>query len=170
VSPRIALPLLRALALAAFLAAGPARALDPWTLDGRVVGVTDGDTLTVLDGANRQHVIRLGGIDAPERRQAFGNVAREALSKAAYDRRVRAECWKRDRYRREICTVWSGTRDVGLALVDDGLAWHYKAYEQEQTPEARAAYALAEREARAARRGLWQDPHALAPWDFRRAR
>jgi len=141
-----------------------------WTVEGRVVGLSDGDTITVLDAGKSQHVIRVGGIDAPERKQPFGSAAKEALSSMVFDRRVAAHCWKRDRYGREVCAVFVGTRDVGLAMIRDGYAWHYKAFEQEQSAEDRAAYAGAEGDARSARRGLWREPGAIPPWDFRKAK
>jgi endonuclease YncB( thermonuclease family) len=87
-----------------------------------------------------------------------------------FDRRVEARCWKRDRYGREVCAVFVGTRDVGLAMIRDGYAWHYKAFEQEQSAEDRATYARAEGDAQSARRGLWREPGAIPPWDFRKAK
>lgn len=133
-----------------------------------MVGLRDGDTITVLDAGKAQHVVRIGGIDAPERKQPFGTAAREALSSMVYDRRVDARCWKRDRYGREVCSVHVGSRDVGLAMIRDGYAWHYKEYEREQRPEERAAYAQAEVDARAAKRGLWREPGAVPPWAWRK--
>lgn len=153
--------------LAAPLAAA---ARGPWVVEGRVVGVTDGDTITVLDRARTEHVVRLGGIDAPERRQPYGNVAKEALSSLVYDRLVEARCWKRDRYGREICSVLLGTRDAGLEMIRDGYAWHFKAFELEQTPGERETYARTEEAARAARRGLWSEPKPVPPWEWRRTR
>ena len=104
------------LAVSLTVAAGVARA-EQWIVAGRVVGVTDGDTIKVLDAGKAQHVVRLGGIDAPERKQPFGSVAKEALSSMVFDRRVEARCWKRDRYGREVCGVFVGTRDVGLEMI-----------------------------------------------------
>jgi len=158
-----------ALAVCLAVAAGSAGAA-PWVVEGRVVGVTDGDTITVLDASKAQHIVRLGGIDAPKRKQPFGSVAKEALSSVVFDRRVEARCWKPDRYGREICSVFVGTRDVGLAMIRDGYAWHYKAFEQEQSAEDRAAYARTEVDARSARKGLWRDAAPVPPWDWRKER
>lgn len=97
-------------------------------MEGRVVGATDGDTIKVLDAAKAQHVVRLGGIDAPERAQPFGRAARENLSRLVFDKRVEARCWKVDQYRREVCAVFVAQRDVGLAMVRDGYAWHFKRF------------------------------------------
>jgi len=106
----------------------------------------------------------------PKEKQPFGTVAKEALSSLVFERRVEARCWKRDRYRREVCAVFVGTRDVGLAMIREGYAWHYKEFEREQNIEERTAYAQAETDARAARRGLWREPGAIPPWAWRKER
>ena len=105
-----------------------------WTIEGRVVGVSDGDTITILDRAKVQHKIRLSGIDAPEKGQAFGERAKENLSKLVFDRQVEAECHKRDRYGREVCKVMLGLSDVNLEQLRTGMAWWYREYAKEQTP------------------------------------
>lgn len=137
---------------------------------GRVVGVTDGDTLTVLDARLRQHRVRLAGIDAPEKSQAFGQVARAHLAGLVYGRQVRLRCGKPDRYRRNVCVVFHNGEDVNLEQVAAGMAWWYRDYAREQPPAARAAYADAEASARERRSGLWLDPAPTPPWKWRRAR
>jgi endonuclease YncB( thermonuclease family) len=139
-------------------------------VEGRVVGVSDGDTLTVLDSGRTQHVVRVGGIDAPERKQPFGSAAKEVLSSMVFDRRVEARCWKRDRYGREVCSVLVGSRDIGLTMIRDGYAWHYKEFEREQNAAERAMYAQTEADARSARRGLWRESGAVPPWAWRKER
>lgn len=140
------------------------------TLKGRVVAISDGDTLTALDAHRVPHKIRLEGIDAPEKRQPFGQRSRQSLGELVFDRMVEIEVGKKDRYGRTIGRVFVDGRDVNLEQVRRGLAWHYKAYEREQPPQARAAYAQAEREARAGRQGLWGDELPVAPWDYRKRR
>jgi endonuclease YncB( thermonuclease family) len=137
------------------------------TLHGRVVSIADGDTLTVLDADKRQHIIRLDGIDAPEKAQPFGNVSKRHLSDLAFGREAMAECHKVDRYGRNVCRVIVDGADVCLAQVQAGFAWHFKRYETEQREEHRRAYATAEDEARDARVGLWSAPGALPPWKWR---
>lgn len=137
-------------------------------IQGRVVGLADGDTITVLDASKSQHRIRLQGIDAPESRQAFGARSRQHLSDLVFNKEVSVEWEKRDRYGRVLGKVLVGGRDACLAQVQAGMAWHYKYYQDEQSPEDRRLYAEAEREAREARRGLWSDPDPVPPWDFRR--
>lgn len=136
---------------------------------GRVVGISDADTITVLDDQNRQHKIRLLYIDAPERKQAFGNKARQALSRMIFNREVTIDGSKLDRYRRELATVAFQSQDVGLELIRQGYAWHFKRYARDQPPGEHALYSLGEQEAREARLGLWADPSPVAPWDWRAA-
>ena len=135
-----------------------------------VVGVTDGDTIKVLDSQHQQHKIRLAGIDAPEKKQPFGQRSKQNLSNLVFDRSVVLECGKIDRYRREICVVLIGGKDANLAQVAAGLAWWYRKYAREQTPQQRAAYEAAEDNARARRIGLWIDPAPVPPWDWRHRR
>jgi len=127
---------------------------------GRVVGVLDGDSLLVLrDG--RQVTVRLHGVDAPEGGQAYGNVARRALSNLAFGKSVDVQVRDVDRYERLVSRVSVDGTDVGLELVRGGFAWHYTRYLKDRD------YAAAQQEARAERRGLWQDRDPVAPWDWR---
>ncbi len=135
---------------------------------GRVVRVADGDTITVLaTGGTRsvasatQHKIRLQGIDAPEKKQAFGNASRKFLSGLVANREVRVTYAKRDRYGRILGTVFVDGRDINLEMLKAGMAWHYKKY------DTNPAYAKAETEARTARCGLWQDKNPTPPETFR---
>lgn len=146
------------------------RATASRTLEGRVVGVADGDTITVFGAGNRQTRVRLQGIDAPESRQAFGQVSKQNLSDLVFDRQVVVEYEKTDRYGRTLGKVIAGGRDVNLEQVKTGLAWHYKYYQDDQSPSDRRLYADAETEARSARRGLWADSGPVPPWDFRRGK
>lgn len=160
--------LARGLALAVLLVLGvPALAHQ---LSGRVVAVADGDTITVLDADLRQHRVRLAGIDAPEKRQAFGTQSRKSLANKVFRRQVRIEFTKRDRFGRIVGKVFSAEGDVGLGQLKAGLAWHYRAYARQQTQTDRHAYSVAEAHARRARRGLWTETAPRPPWVFRRAR
>lgn len=140
------------------------------TLVGRVIGVTDGDTLTVVDSRFVQHKVRLSGIDAPEKSQPFGNVSRQHLALLTFGRHVTVEGTKRDRYKRTVGKVLVGGVDANLAQIEAGLAWHYREYAREQTPTDRRTYAEAEVTARAKRNGLWLDSRPVAPWEYRKAR
>jgi len=127
--------------------------------------------VTVLDSAKRQHKVRLMGIDAPEKAQAFGNRSKQSLSTLAYGQTVFVEWSKTDRYGRLVGKLLSnkGT-DINLEQLKRGMAWHYKDYQRELTPEDRASYAAAEEDARESRRGLWAEPNPLAPWLFRKVK
>jgi len=139
-------------------------------ISGKVVSVADGDTITVLDAEHVQHKIRLSGIDAPERAQAFGRRSRELLSDLVAGAQVVVETDKADRYGRSVGKVLLQGRDINLAMVNAGLAWHYKKYEREQPASDRLLYASAEEEARERRSGLWRDTEPMAPWDWRAAK
>src|SRR6185312_13484309 len=119
--------------------------------------------ITILDSAHVQHRIRLAGIDAPEKRQAFGNVSKQHLATLVYRLPVRVEWTKRDRYGRIIGKVYQHGTDVCLEQVKAGLAWHYKRYEKEQTPADRESYAAAESAARVQKLGLWADASPIEP-------
>ncbi len=134
---------------------------------GRVVGVADGDTLTVLDALNHQHKIRLSGIDAPEGGQAFGNRSKQALSDCAFGKQVTVDGDKSDRYGRRVGKVTVSGVDCNLRQIEQGMAWHYVKYASERPAAESKAYAAAEVTARTAKHGLWADAHARAPWDWR---
>ena len=138
------------------------------TLNGRVVRVADGDTITVLDATNTQHRIRLEGIDAPESHQAFGAQSKQSLSEMVFGKDVSVVYQKTDQYGRLVGKILLEGKDINLEQVKAGMAWHYKEYQREQTPEDRELYAGAEDEAHAARRGLWQDPDPTEPSAFRK--
>lgn len=156
----------RALAIAIIMAASMAHAD---TLTGRVVGIADGDTLTLMDANNTQHKIRLSGIDSPEKGQAFGQVCKQSLSDLAYGRGVVIDWQKLDRYSRVIGKVLVDGRDANLEQIRRGCGWHYKKYQNEQPLDDRLSYNAAEESARASRVGLWVDREPVPPWDWRKA-
>ena len=133
----------------------------------KVVKVADGDTVNVLDRTKTQHKIRLGGIDAPEQKQAFGRKATQNLAKYVAGEYIEVEYDKRDRYGRIVGKLLKDGRDIYLLQVKDGFAWHYKFYEKEQSELDRMLYSSAEIEARNKTIGLWSAP-AVPPWEFRK--
>jgi len=130
----------------------------------RVVGVTDGDTVKVLDEQKRQHTVRLAEIDAPERGQPWGDRSKQALSALVFGKVVSVEQTDSDRYGRMVGRISSDGRDVNRAMVEQGAAWAFRRYLKDHT--------LIEIEARARRErvGLWSmgDAQTIAPWDWRR--
>jgi micrococcal nuclease len=130
---------------------------------GRVVGVTDGDTITVRTEDRRTVKVRLNGIDCPEKGQAFGKRAKEFTSRYAFGQTVAIKEHGGDRYGRVIGDVVLGDgRSLNAELVRAGLAWHYTEYSIDQH------LARLETEARAGRVGLWSDLKAMPPWVYRR--
>lgn len=150
--------LLAALALSTLTVASAA------DLQGRVVGVTDGDTLTLLTADKRQVKVRLAEIDTPESGQPYGKKARQALANLVQGRQARVDVADTDRYGRSIARVWVGGVDINRQLVADGAAWVYRQYNRD------ASLLAVEAEARAARRGLWalSETERQAPWEWRR--
>jgi endonuclease YncB( thermonuclease family) len=135
----------------------------------KVVKVTDGDTVHVLDQARERHKIRLGGIDAPEKKQAFGRKSTKNLANYIAGQNIEVEYDKRDRYGRIVGKLLKDGKDINLQQVKDGYAWHYKHYQKEQLKLDQVLYGSAEMDARKKRVGLWSVP-AVAPWDYRRAK
>lgn len=126
-------------------------------LHGKVVAIADGDTITVLYSSKTRLRVRLAGIVAPDRDQAFGTKSREHLVNLVYGKQIKVEYSKLGHYGRIVGKVIVDGRDVGLEQIKAGFARHSKQDENEQSAEDREAYAKAEQEARASKRGLWAD-------------
>ena len=139
-------------------------------LIGKVIKVSDGDTITVLDSNNQKHKIRLKGIDAPESQQVYGDISTQSLSKLVYDKEVLVTWDKKDKYYRILGKVIVDGRDVNYEQLKKGLAWYYKQYEKDLSDEDRKKYSEAEEWARNYTEGLWADSNSIPPWEFRRKR
>lgn len=131
-----------------------------------VVGISDGDTLTARcgePGAYQQVRVRISAIDAPEKGQPYGQRARQALADLCFQQQASITERSRDRYGRLVADVQCQGRDVGQSMVADGWAWVYDRY-------AKGYGHLYDHQAaaRSGRRGLWQDPHPVPPWEWRR--
>ena len=137
-------------------------------ITGRVVGVADGDTITILDNTNTQHKIRLAGIDAPERKQPFGTASKKSLSDLVYGKQVEVDWQKHDRYGRIVGKVLINNRDANLEQVNRGMAWFYAKYQNEQSVQDREEYAGAQDYAEKNQLGLWADKNPTPPWNFRK--
>jgi len=148
--------------IALALLASVTAAADIKEIAGKVVGVSDGDTLTVLDASKTQYKIRLQGIDAPEKAQAFGEKSKQALSGMVFGKTVKIESKGTDRYSRTLGEVFVGTNWINRAMVEQGWAWHYVQYSKS------AELAKAEQEAKRKGLGLWRDKEPLPPWTFRK--
>jgi endonuclease YncB( thermonuclease family) len=136
-------------------------------LEGKVIRVHDGDTVTLLSSDGKKTNIRLQGIDAPELKQKYGAESQKNLERMVMNKQVTIVWTKQDKYRRTVGTIMLEGRDVNIEQVKAGLAWHFKKYEEEQDPADRVTYSKAEEEARKAKLGLWQDPNPQQPGDYR---
>lgn len=135
--------------------------------DGKVVGVSDGDTITVLDESLTQHKIRFYGIDAPEKKQAFGTAAKQHLSGLVFGKNVRVDVVNIDRYGRQVANIFYGPEDsANIQMIRDGYAWAYTQYIKGK--ENKYRYLDYEHQAKWLRRGLWVDDNPTPPWKFRR--
>jgi endonuclease YncB( thermonuclease family) len=133
---------------------------------GRVVAVADGDTLTISTDTGKA-VVRLNGIDAPERGQPHDSEARTALAALAEGRLVTLDTNKRDRYGRLVGRVSIDGTDIGLTMIAEGHAWAFRRYLNELPRADRYAYREAEAQARSASKGLWAQAAPMPPWEWR---
>jgi len=138
------------------------------TIEGLVVGVADGDTITVLDQQKNTYKIRLQGIDAPEKKQAFGEKSKQSLHDLVHSKQVRIEYDKEDKYGRIVGKVTVEDVDVCLQQLVLGMAWHYKKYQNEQSVSDRALYSDTELKSQSLKLGLWTEDTPMPPWEFRK--
>lgn len=154
---------MKSILLLLFLAVWPLPALAA-DYTAKVVGITDGDTLTVLTAEKRQVKVRLHGIDAPESGQDFGSRAKQEASELAFGKQVTVRPVDTDRYGRTVAEViLPDGKSLNREMVRGGMAWWYRKY----APGDRELAGL-EAEAEAARRGLWAQPGPVAPWEWRK--
>ena len=138
------------------------------TIEGLVVGVADGDTITLLDQQKNTYKIRLQGIDAPEKKQAFGEKSKQSLHDLVHGKQVRIEYDKEDKYGRIVGKITLDDLDICLQQLVLGMAWHYKKYQNEQSVADRVVYNDAELKSKSLRLGLWADETPMPPWEFRK--
>lgn len=132
-------------------------------LKGRVIAITDGDTFKLLTEENKQLKIRLHGIDCPEKKQDFGQVAKQKLSDLIFDEYVTIEEKDVDRYGRTIAIVYNQSGVcINEEMLKAGLAWHYKQYDDNKS------WAAMQEQAKDAKLGVWSRQDAIAPWLWRK--
>ena len=127
----------------------------------KIIGILDGDTVEVIDSNYQTHKVRLAHIDCPEKTQPFGTAAKKFTSDFCFRKMGTLEVTDTDRYGRLVGIIKVDGKELNLALVKNGLAWHFKRYSSDQR------YASAEQFARILGIGLWHDPYPIAPWEFR---
>ena len=128
----------------------------------QVVGIADGDTLTALSASRERIKCRLYGIDAPEKKQAFGQASKLSLSELSFGRTAYFDVVGRDRYGRAICKIAVAGVDVNKEQIARGMAWMYRRYASDRS------YSDAELKAQTRHVGIWRDTQPVPPWDFRR--
>lgn len=134
----------------------------PTIITGKVIGIMDGDTFKLLTKDSTTVKVRLANIDCPEKKQAYSNKAKQFVSQAVFSKNVTVQVLKKDRYRRLIANVFYGDSiNLNHELVKNGLAWHYVKYSKDTILQS------LEDKARKVKVGLWQDPNAIAPWQWR---
>ena len=131
-------------------------------LTGKVIGVKDGDTVEVIDDQNKTIILRLAEVDCPEKKQSYSNAAKQFTSNTIYRKTIRYIVTNKDRYGRSVAKVYYKNKYLSAQLIKNGMGWHYKKYSHSKE------LALLEQNARASRIGLWKDPNAIAPWDWRK--
>ena len=147
---------------------GHTQAADKDTITVKVVGISDGDTITVLTVNKQQLKVRLAGIDAPERSQAFGMTARKHLADQIYGKNIELETRGTDKYKRTLGVVYLNEQDINELMIKDGFAWFYRKYASSQPEEEAARYAAAEESAKSEELGLWASKDPTPPWVYRK--
>ena len=132
------------------------------TLTGKVLYISDGDTLKILTGSSKKMRIRLAGIDTPEKGQPYGKEAKQALSVLTLQKQVTIDVQTIDRYGRMVGLVYVQGLNVNSELVRQGMAWVYRRYTNDEK-----LYAL-EAKAKKEKRGLWSSNNFIEPWLWRR--
>lgn len=135
--------------------------LSAHTLKGKIIRVSDGDTVILLDSDNAQHKIRLHGIDAPENGQPYGDKSKEHLSDLILGKTVSIEWKKKDQYKRILGVIYLGDVNINAEMIRSGYAWNYK-YSKDKY------YIKLQEKAKAEKKGLWKDKNAIDPWQWRK--
>lgn len=158
--------------LALIAAAAFSFSADAATLIGTVTKISDGDTITVLADDGQKYRVRFLGIDAPESQQKGGAQSRNYLEGLLdlLGNDVTVEYDKKDKYGRILGKVMAKSLDLNLEQLESGHAWMYKQYANDLPLETRITYMRAEANAKAQRRGLWEEKNPTPPWEFRKAK
>lgn len=135
--------------------------LSAHTLKGKIVRVSDGDTVVLLDSNNKQHKIRLDGIDAPEKGQAYGNKSKEYLSSLIAGKTVIVEYEKKDMYKRILGTIFYQGKNINEEMVRSGYAWTYYYNKSKRMLELQD-------NAKKGNKGLWKDKNPINPYHYRK--
>jgi micrococcal nuclease len=133
------------------------------SFNAKVVAIIDGDTYDVVHN-NTKFRVRMNGIDAPERSMPYYSVAKQYLSNAIFGKLVNVQVLKLDRNKRLIAHTFLNGIDISASMLQAGMAWHFAKYYPSRT------YAQLRQKAKLGRLGLWAQPNAIAPWDYRKVK
>lgn len=136
-------------------------------LEGKVNTVYEGDTIDIQAKDGKTYLIKMLYIDAPDESQNYSVDSKKKLSDLILGKDVTVVVRRLDSNDRYLGTVYFDERDVNLSQVENGMAWHFKQSEYEQSADDQKLYAQAEQKARAKNKGLWKDKNPVSPWDFR---
>lgn len=131
-------------------------------LTGKVIKVSDGDTITILDNENQVYHVRLDKIDAPEKKQEYGFESKQYLKSLIWMKDVLVKYNKKDRYNRILGIIYCNEQEINLMMVENGFAWHYKHFDKSIN------YIMAEKQAKENKVGLWKSEHPIEPYQFRK--
>lgn len=132
-------------------------------LTGKIIRVSDGDTVVLLDSDNNQHKIRLYGIDAPESKQAYGTKSKQYLSSMIAGKTVTVEYTKTDQYKRILGTIFYQGKNINEEMVRSGYVWRYYYNKNKRL-------LWLQKVAKENKRGLWADKNAIDPYHFRKSK
>lgn len=130
-------------------------------ISGKVISISDGDTIRLLTADKKEIKIRLNKIDAPEKNQDFGEKSKQSLSEMIFNKIVHVQYDKVDKYNRVLGVVYLDSVDVNLEQIRRGMAWVYRRYTTDKN------YIEAEENARRTKKGLWIDVAPVMPENFR---
>lgn len=136
--------------------------LSAHTLRGKIIRVSDGDTVVLLDSTNTQYRIRLDGIDCPEKGQPFGRKATDFVKELTTGKEIIVKWEKKDRYKRILGVVYADGVNVNKELLKNGLAWHYKHFNQDKE------LAELEQQARDKKLNIWSEKNPIEPYQWRK--
>lgn len=137
---------------------------DTVVVSGKVIKIIDGDTYDLLDKDSVTHRVRLAYVDAPEKGQDFWRVSKKKLGDLVLQKQVTIKILPiQDRNHRWIAETWvRDTLDISKAMLNAGMVWVYKTYRTDKS------WMQLEEDAKQAKIGIWQNPTAIAPWEFRK--
>lgn len=150
-----------------FLLTTPTPSISKKTITGKVIGISDGDTITILDSRKNAHKVRLYGIDSPERDQPFGNAAKTFISHLVATKIADVHIYESDSYGRSVGLVTVNGININQRLIDTGYAWQARQYCKASFCDS---WIKAEQKARMDKSGLWRLEQPVSPWEWRKAK